>query len=371
MLDNLFRFIVSGVVVLFLLCLWLACVPRSEEDKIREINRRIAPDGYLTKTHLYIHWPAVYTQARRNDQGDKEIVKAITLKIPIEYLGQNLITFDNVFKMRFPALAKKESSVIDYSSRINEALSIRDHQITSIYLRFQPGAKPDIPMLPYKSDPPDVARKKLEHFQNSYAAHIKRNYYFFAPKNRSALAYLSRSSSDGVSSSFREGMMSGLERYVWVMCYDIARLIKEYPPKTQQRAFDYIASKATDDHSPGHCYEDRANQTIVSPPENFPSDKAISIRCGESLFCDADFGLKNRSIQLVVAKENSIIKYKRKIIKSRDPKVPFKPFPQPLLSEVWTDLPKWREKVEPTQALLNSFLLLEDSPEINGIFYNK
>ena len=63
-----------------LLILWFAIVPRKVEEDIKSLNWRIAPDGHLTKTHLYLHWPAVYTKPRRNDSGGKEIVPAITLK---------------------------------------------------------------------------------------------------------------------------------------------------------------------------------------------------------------------------------------------------------------------------------------------------
>ena len=75
------------ILLLFSVSYLVACTPKTEEGQIAAINKRIAPDGHLTKTHLYIHWPAVYTQPRRNDPGGKEMVKAITLKIPLEYMG--------------------------------------------------------------------------------------------------------------------------------------------------------------------------------------------------------------------------------------------------------------------------------------------
>jgi len=45
-------------VLLLSVFLLTACSPRTEEQQIAAINRSIAPDGHLTKTHLYIHWPA-------------------------------------------------------------------------------------------------------------------------------------------------------------------------------------------------------------------------------------------------------------------------------------------------------------------------
>jgi len=59
--------------------------PDAVDDQIARINRRISPDGHLTKTHLYIHWSAEFTKPSKHDKGGKEIAPALTLKIPIEY----------------------------------------------------------------------------------------------------------------------------------------------------------------------------------------------------------------------------------------------------------------------------------------------
>ena len=172
--------------LLLLICsvsLLAACAPKTEEEQIAAINKRIAPDGYVTKTHLYIHWPAVYTKPRRDDPGGKEIVPTVTLKIPMEYLGQNLISFENAAKIDRHDAGKleSESSAVDYISRINQAVRMHDRQITSLYLRLIPGAKPYVPMLPFKSDPPELAHKKAGHFLNSYAVIIDRNNYYANP----------------------------------------------------------------------------------------------------------------------------------------------------------------------------------------------
>jgi len=142
----------AGVLRLFglllLICsvsLLVACAPKIEEEQIAAINEQIAPDGHLTKTHLYIHWPAVYTEARRNDPGGKEIVPAITLKIPFEYLGQGSL------KIPFVSKERQEALKTNYSHRINTALRVYKNQITSIFLGMQPRAKPDTPMVPYES----------------------------------------------------------------------------------------------------------------------------------------------------------------------------------------------------------------------------
>ena len=82
-------------VLILSLFLLAACGTESEQMQLMRMNAYISPEGRLTKTHLYIHWPAEHTKPHRNDPGGKELVPPLTLKIPIEYLGQNAITFAN------------------------------------------------------------------------------------------------------------------------------------------------------------------------------------------------------------------------------------------------------------------------------------
>jgi len=276
-------------VLLLSVFLLTACSPRTEEQQIAAINRSLAPDGHLTKSHLYIHWPAEYTKPYARDPGGKEIVPAVTLKIPIEYLSQNLISFENAAKIKRHDAGKaepKESSSIDYYSRINQALSIHDHQITRVYLALMPGAKPYIPELPYKSDSPEVADRKFNRFVSSYTVNIHRNDYFVVPLSERSAA-------------------TSYER----------------PP-----LFD--------------C-----------SPE----------------YCRVSFGVKGRDVQIWGVGESLDSFYKEKA--SSSSQKPFKPLSQSLPNQRQTGLPKWHEKVDPAQALLNSFVLPEDSPELKGIFF--
>jgi hypothetical protein len=285
------QFKLRGCFLLLLsVSLLMSCSPRTEEQQIAAINRSIAPDGHLTKTHLYIHWPAEYTKPYARDPGGKEIVPAVTLKIPIEYLGQHLISFENAAKIERHDAGKtepKESSTIDYYSRINQALLIHDHQITSVFLRVQPGAKPYIPELPYKSDSPEVADRKFNQFVSAYAVTIHRNGYFVVPLSERSAA-------------------TSYER----------------PP-----LFD--------------C-----------SPE----------------YCRVSFGVKGRDVQIWGVGEALDSFYKEKAPLSSQK--PSKPLSQPLPEQVHTSSPKWHEKVDPAQALLNSFVLPEDSPEVKTLFAN-
>ncbi len=277
--------------LLLSVALLMACAPRTEEQQIAAINRSLAPDGHLTKTHLYIHWPAVYTKPYARDPGGKEIVPAITLKIPFEYLGQGVFSYENMLKQKFPQLRKEETD-ISYSSRIRTALTINNHEITTVFLGMQPGAKPDTPMVPYDSDPPDVALRKLENFFGFYAVHIRRNDYHALPMS-------------------------------------------------ERKA------------------------------DNSSYEKTPSSNCVPDTNCSVSFGLKGRAVQISGVGESLENYYKYKAKEAElSAKNAEKPISKPTDNEP-KGLPKWHAKVDPTQALLNSFILPEDSPEVKGIFTDK
>ena len=278
-------------VFLLIIPLLAACGLRTEEAQIAAVNRRIAPEGHLTKTHLYVHWPAAYTEPRPEwgDPGGKELVPAVTLKIPFEYLGQNTITFENSAKILLHDAGVKTSDPVamDYQARIKTALRVKGHQIESIYLRFQSGAKPDSPVLIYKTDPPEVASKKLAYFQASYAVHIRRNQHFAVP-------------------------------------------LYERTTKTPDKLTDITS----------YFYE--------RPP---------SISCVVES-CFASFGVKGRHAD--TAGLGMSLESFHSLKKSK-----------PIDQQESAGLPKWREKVDPTQKLINSFILPEDNPEVKSIFFTK
>lgn len=255
----------------FSVSLLVACTPKTEEEQLAAINKRIAPDGYVTKTHLYIHWPAVYTEARRNDPGGKEIVPAITLKIPMEYLSQQMISYEVMAKRRFPALRDSDKDKIDYESRYRQGMLIQSHHITSVYIGLQPGAKPDVRMIPYDEDSPEEARIKLENFFNKYVVVIHRNNY---------------------------------------------------------------------------------------------TNKPTYIDCSE-ISCRAVFSVKGRQALIFGKGESLENSYKAQAARLDKNNPALNKEPQIHSS---SGLPKWHEKVDPAQALLNSFILPEDSLEIKGMF---
>lgn len=280
------------VLVFFSVSVLAACAPQTEEEQIAAVNRRIRPEGHLTKTHLYIHWPAVYTQPTQHthwqEPGGKEIVPALTLKIPFEYLGQG------AFPIPFVSKEEREALRSNYSYRINLALSISRNQIISVFLGMQhPGAKPFVPMTPYKTDPPDVADRKFENIIRSYAVHINRDYWHATPLDQ---------------------RIPGQDPY-------------NRPPESSCRA-------------------------------DLPDT-----------YCDAYFSVKGRQAEMQGVGE-SLESYYKYQDRQKHPQKYLQPAePKPQLPP--DGLPRWHEKVDPTQALINSFILPENSPEVQAIFGRK
>jgi hypothetical protein len=283
MLSSLYRIAVSFGIVLVLLILWFAIVPKTVEEDIEGINRRIAPDGYLTKTHLYVHWQADYTKPRRNDLGGKEIVPAVTLKIPLEYLANNLHQFQ---KVKFNAVLKKEPSKIDYYEILNVALAMDEHQITRIFLRLLPDDRPDM-----TKQPNELVKNKSNRILSSFALSIHRNDYHTIP----------------------------------------------------------MKERGTN-----------------STSKDFPYEKAPQFSCSGEDFCSVNFSLKGRDVDILGIGKS--LENLNKINKAEKTFTPITPYPDTNNNQVLNDLPKWHEKVDPAQALLNSFILSEDNLETKGMF---
>lgn len=255
--------LVTYLVLFFSLSLLAACVPKTEEEQIAAINKRIAPDGFVTQTHLYIHWPAVYTKPGRNNPGGKEIAPAVTLKIPFKYLGESLVNQENFLKKNSPNLRNDGTTKIDILSKINSALLIQNHQITSIFLGLQPGAKPD-----------DSGVNK-ESLLNFYAVHIHRNEFYHKPPGIDCI----------VTACFASFSVKGRETIIMGIGKSLENLyMAKESPNTQKNTSN--SSSHLENHGQ-------------------------------------------------------------------------------------IDLPKWREKIDPTQALLNTFIVPEDSLEIKGMFSNQ
>ena len=263
---------------------WFTSTPKTEQDRIDRVNDTLTVEGgYLTKTHLYVHWPAEHTKPSRLDKGGKEIVPALTLKIPLEYLNQNDISWDNGVKTflhdKWGISVEEDSKEVDYISRIHQATFIADREIMSVYLRLEPDAKPYVPSLVFEDDPLEAKREKLKRFHNSYVVVIEGNHYF--------------------STSANNGQ-----------------------------------------------------------PNVSPDNKSPELDCHKDNYCNLRFGLKGRMIE--IGGEGEALDPPGLAWFNQKYNIQAQKYPE--------GVSKWRSKFDPTQTLLNSFILPEDSLEVKAMF---
>jgi hypothetical protein len=295
---------------------WFTHIPETTEDQIDSINFGIAPQGYLTKTHLYIHWPAEYTKPNTHtkDPGGKEIVPALTLKIPIEYFPWDYLYYDlhrSIFGSDCGDMTKYENGCetgskkgnLDYKTRIYGALSEGKHEIKSFHLNLITGAKP------YSPKPPED----------------------FKPIS------LTRIIEATINIMFKKDPSSQENNR-----------IKNFNLELYRNSYVVIV------------YRDSYFSTPVSEnkPEILPYERPPEIECHNDASCTLEFGLKGRRVHIWGMGE-ALDRPNGKNIHQTDYSLP-KPNPN--------NLPKWHEKLDPTQTLLNSFVLSEDSDEVKNIF---
>lgn len=360
--------------ITFLTLFLTACVPQTEEERIAAINKRIAPEGFITKTHLYINWPA-YTVGdqvkdleevqgkerykREPEYYQKVLLEPLKLKIPLEYL--------------VPGLTLAAQTPTEYAEG---SLSIHDHKITMVFLSLLSGAKVYKPLTPDKNLSVEEEKLRTKYFQSRFSVSIERNRRYVAPQTKPKF---SSSAKYSIRNYFREADLAGLERYIETRCYDFSELKKRVSegthPNTLQRALDKVASKASDDHSLENCVEDRGSQYLILPLVSTPKDKSLIVNCS-STSCSADFAIMNRvvGVSLTNLGTDSAYNYEVNFGNSEAGKKLFAEakatgkeihaLPQPRLDEVFTDLAKWQEKVEPTRELLNSFITNEIPPSL-------
>jgi hypothetical protein len=329
----------------------VGCAPQTEEDKINAINRRISPEGHLTAQYLFVDWPALYS-------GNNQVAEPLKLKIPIEYL--------------VPGLSLQKKSSVEY---VEDSLSLSGNHINMISLRLLPDAKPFTPIIGNQSSSPEETQKLAEYFRKSYSLNIMRDEYFInrdiKPKTNQLVII------DAYGTHMKEGSIAGLNRYVNVECFDIDRGENQIQdtdnPIEFQKIISRLDSKAKDDHSPENCYEHRGLQYLVPLSEGVLSKSVLSIYCS-STGCNGYLGLNNRLVIINVSKENTMYQYEGNMARSpenlkvvlaakaQNKPVEIKPFQQPMLNEIFTDLPNWDKKIIPASNLLNSFVVKQSAP---------
>lgn len=325
-----------------------ACEFSSKEELIEAYGKTIGQDGYMTKDAYVIKWPAVH-------QGDI-VAPPLTLKIPKKWL--------RVTPSADSAYSKDR----------------QDGSISSIYVMSRvPGPTPWIEPLPWPKkipyaeiisffktlgkDRPPRSKEELE--KRAIYAEAKRNSVsigifrgtssisgLFKGVNEFWLRNIYESPCGGlavgeyhiIASSrgcLREPDIDGLESYVKLICYSDDQLNGVYQQKFYK---DNLQRKAADDNSPKNCYIERAALSLKTPP-NTPEDEQVIINCSNG-YCWAIFSFYRRRVEVNLQTDlndayNKINHYPK----------------NPMRKEVYTELSRWREKVDVARKLVNSFVV--------------
>ena len=342
-----------GITFLTLLLL-TSCALQTEEERIAAINKRIAPEGYITKTHLYINWPA-YTVGdqvkeleevqgkerykRGPEYYQKVLLEPLKLKIPIEYILSPFV------------YGKPPKTEIERFSM--GALLIRDYKILDVSLSMDKLAKPAKPIFGQLREKNAENIKLAEKINN---ISISRYSYNAGYMNRDYWNERTNLEKETAGRYTREADVDGLERYVELQCFNLVGNNDE----TLKQYMGFLALKAADDKSPSHCFSRRERQFLTPPSEISNPEYPIIIACSGG--CRAEYSLQGREAKMYIFKENRFNEYEYAEQQKHEKAVlegykdPYYGVQQPLLNAVDTDLPKWREKVAPILPLLQSFV---------------
>ena len=341
-----------GLSLVLFLCNLTACTPPTEQERIDAVNQKIAPEGYLTKTHLYINWSAYTvgdevkdiaevqpeTFKRPSEYYERVLLEPLKLKIPIEYI------------LPYHVYGSLPKNKIDRFSM--GAFLIVDYKILDVSLSMDKHAKTAKPIFYNYGDPADPVKIKLS--EQIHGIGIS-NFQFRRNLTRDFLNERTNLESSNYGRYIREADVDGLERYVELECYNIIENVVDRP-----HYLGILSMKASDDKSPENCISKRERQVLLPPPEITNFENSIVITC--SAGCSAHYNFHGRDVSLIIFKENRFNwyeyykheEYEKELLKGI--KKPYYGVQQPLLNEVDTDLPNWREKVAPILPLLESFV---------------
>jgi hypothetical protein len=233
-----------------------ACGRDSPEERIREYNKQLGPQGEYTGTHLIIRWPPT---RRKGDQG-------VTLKIPREYLEEDR------------PVHKDESGGIQF-----------------VNIRF---ALPDgAPWERRPAPPPDSPDTKewQEHFQSRVFVAINRD---SGGASLMSIDDTRREVSPWKSEPqyLRDKDIGGLEAYTRMLCLDLSQ------PITAD-AMKLLDAKSDTDPSPPHCWLAIGEMLLVGPVSATRDDEVVRMRC-MSGSCNVYFAAGGRGGLLNIKHEN-------------------------------------------------------------------
>jgi hypothetical protein len=279
-----------------------ACSPQTPEQQIETYNNKLGPQGQLTATHLFINWPT-------NSQNTK--LKAVTLKIPREFLNDVPVTKDDHGDLRWVYINFKFPEIKPWKETPRLEMTTADGWSLLTWMH-----KFDVKN--QQPAPPQPSSAGLE-AGRAWALNLKKR----------VLITLDRDSYDGYAGReyarkqgkeagryVEDGMQAGLERYSTLRCYT----------PEQREALniqEFLRAKPDDDPTPQFCRLDRRDAILVSPPDVVKDNEGVDIHCAPT-GCHANFLAGGRGARIELSHEN---------------------------------LAHWQERVEAARQLVNRFVV--------------
>lgn len=293
------RILLSACVLILVASRLSACKPPTEQDRIDAINKHIAPEGYITKTHLYVNWPA-YTVGdqvkgmeevqgkerykREPEYYQKVLLEPLKLKIPIAYVLSPHVDGE---------LPKTEIERLSVG-----ALLIRDYKILSVSLSMDELAKPAKPIF---GKPWIKNAKNIKLAEKINGISISRYSYNAGYMNREYWNEYTNLEKATAGRYIREEDVDGLERYVELQCFNLVGNNDE----TLKHYMGLLALKAANDKSPSHCFSRRERQFLMPPSEILNPEYPIIVDC--SGVCWAEYSLQGREVTMFILKKINFV----------------------------------------------------------------
>lgn len=309
MISKIITSVFLGITFLTLLLL-TACAPQTDEEILIEEGKKPPPNIFHTSTHYYLNW------SKHSVVKEKELIaEPVKLKIPISYLQGNTPSYNRISIRLLP-------SAKPYLFRDNVKLE-----------RSKKASLNDLKRIGNEWD-------------ESFSTSIEMDSHFEMP-------HMEENAKNGARAFWREsGTVAGLKRFISTECFDIDSVSEDM----RDRVLKALKAKAKDDDSPANCREYRIDQLLFPTNE---VENPFFIKCNGQ-FCAAEVNVKGRVLVIQVSKKNSAYHYQNKIAakytQAELNNMKVGELSEPLLTEVYTDLPQWEDKVIPTITLYKSFI---------------
>lgn len=292
------------------LFLLTACTLQTDEEILIENGKKPPPYVFHTSKYYYLNWP------KHSVVREKELIaEPVKFKVPVIYLQGNTPSYD------------------------------------SISIRLLPDAKPylfrdNVKLERSKKASPSDLKRIGNEWDESFSTSINMDSNFEMP-------HMQGGAGEGSVAFWREhGTLAGLKRFISTECFDMNAVNENI----WEKVLNVLKVKAEDDDSPANCREYRIEQLFFPLSE---TQTPFFIKC-YGQFCMAYANFKGRVLEIQVSKKNSAYHYQNKMAKKYTQtqlnNMRVAELPEPLLTEVYTDLPQWEAKVIPTIMLYERFI---------------